>query len=71
MQKPFTNRDKWIVSIVVGLLFLIIASPFLFNFVNSITEAIGFQIADDGKPNIFGLLLHSAVFVVIIRIMMK
>jgi multisubunit Na+/H+ antiporter MnhB subunit len=71
MQKPYTSKDKWIVSIVVGLLFLIIASPFLFSFVNSITEYAGFETSNDGKPNVFGLLIQSAIFIIIIRIFMK
>jgi len=71
-EKPYTNQDKWIVSIISGLLFLLIASPFLFSTINAITENFGFSIAEkNGCPNMGGLILHSLVFVVIVRLMMR
>ena len=71
-NKPYTSKDKWIVSIIAGLLFLLIASPFLFSAVNSITSSFGMTIASkDGCPNLGGLLLHSIVFMLIVRLLMR
>jgi len=71
-NKPYTSKDKWIVSIIAGLLFLLIASPFLFSAVNSLTSSFGMTIASkDGCPNLGGLLLHSIVFMLIVRLLMR
>ncbi len=71
-NKPYTSQDKWIVAIIVGLLFLLIASPFFYNAINSLTSSFGLVIVDaDGCANIGGLLLHSIIFVLIIRLLMR
>ena len=71
-EKPYTNRDKWIVSLISGLLFMLIASPFLFATMNQLTETFGLNIASkDGCPNMAGLILHTVVFVIIVRLMMR
>ena len=70
-NKPYTSKDKWIVSIIAGLLFLLIASPFLFNAVNSVTSSFGLIIANSGCPNLGGLLLHAIVFMLIVRLLMR
>lgn len=70
--KPYTSKDKWIISIMAGLLFLLIASPFLYNFVNMVsTEVINIPTAVDGNPNLLGLLINGLIFIVIIRLMMR
>ena len=70
-KKP-TSREKWIISIMSGLLFLVIASPFLFSTVNQLTSMVGLKIADArGCPNLIGLLLHALVFTLIARLMMR
>lgn len=69
--RPYSNQDKWIVSIVAGLLFLVIASPFLYGIVNSFTSSFGLVIASpDGCPNMAGLIVHAIVFVLIVRLLM-
>ena len=66
-----TESQKWMVSLYSALLFLLIASPFTFRLVNSLTEKVGFTIADyRGCPNMYGLVLHAIVFAVLIRVMM-
>ena len=67
----YTDKDKWIVSIMSGILFLLIASPFLYSSVNSIFSQIGIITAKGGCPNVTGLILHSIVFVFIVRLLMK
>lgn len=70
-NKPYTSKDKWIVSIMSGILFLLIASPFLYGVVNSLTSNFGLVTAVNGCPNITGLIIHSIVFVVIVRLLMR
>lgn len=70
--KPYTSQDKWIVSLIAGLLFLLIASPFLFGAMNALTLTFGMSIATPGGcPNLGGLLLHAIIFMLIVRLMMR
>lgn len=71
-NKPYTSKDKWIVSLIAGLLFLLIASPFLFSAVNGMTSSFGLTISSkDGCPNLGGLLLHAILFMFIVRLLMR
>lgn len=70
--KTTSDKDKWIISAMGGLLFVLVSSPFLYNVVNSLTSSLGFEIADsDGCPNTGGVVLHAAVFVLITRLFMR
>nr|WNL49763.1 transmembrane domain containing protein [Marseillevirus sp.] len=71
--KPYTSKDKWIVSAIAGVLFLIVASPFLFKIMNGLTGIFGISIADPdtGAPNLLGLILHGVVFMLIVRLLMN
>lgn len=70
-KKPYNSKDKWVASSIGGLMFLVISSPFLYNTVNELTSKLGLETVDeDGCPNVQGLLLHTAVFIVATRILM-
>ena len=68
----YVNKSrKWLVSLLMGLLFIIIASPMVFLLVNSLTKALGFSICDkNGCPNSTGLVLHGIVFMLLVRALM-
>ena len=71
-KKLYTDRDKWIVAVISAVLFLIIASPFMYNFTNSITSSFGLVLADSrGYPLMSGLLVHALIFLLIIRLLMR
>jgi hypothetical protein len=71
-NKPLTNKDKWVIALLSGLLFLLIASPFLFSVVNGVTSSFGLHIANaNGCPNLGGLLLHAIVFILVVRLLMR
>ncbi len=70
--KPYTSKDKWIVSMIGGLLFLLISSPFLYEAVDALTSTFGLKIAgDQGCPNLAGLILHTSVFILVVRLLMR
>jgi len=70
--KPYTSKDKWTVSVIGGLLFILISSPFLYEAVNSLTSSLGFSVAEkEGCPKISGLILHTLIFVIISRLLMR
>jgi len=71
-RKPYTDRDKWIVSIISGILFLIIASPYMYTLTDALFSTFGINtIKSSGAPNLTGLLIHTVAFVLIVRLLMK
>jgi hypothetical protein len=70
-NEKLTDSKKWVISLYTALLFLLIASPFMFKLVNSITSLAGVSIANyQGCPNMIGLVLHAIVFALLVRAMM-
>ena len=69
-KKPISEANKWIISLWSGLLFFLIAAPFMFKLTGSIFSSVGLQIEKDGCPNLIGVGIHAVVFAVLVRIMM-
>lgn len=67
-----TNQDKWYLSALTTLLFYIIALPATYEYItNPIFEEItGIPLEKKGKPTVTGVILHSIVFLLIIRYIM-
>lgn len=71
MAQDLSNGKKWLVSLMAGLLFLIISSPIVYKLVNSLTSLVRLKLADkNGCPNVLGLLVHTVVFVLLVRLLM-
>jgi len=68
-----TNEDKWYLSIITTFLFYIISLPATYEYItNPIVEDItGIKLEQKGKATIVGVILHSFVFLMIIRYMME
>lgn len=73
VKKPYTSKDKWIVSILSGLLFFLLASPFMFDLTNGLTKLFGLRTVniETRIPTIFGLTLHAFVYMVIVKLLMR
>jgi len=70
------KQQKWILSLIAGLLFMIISSPYFYGLTNYFTSSFGFDIAGatkgwEGCPNLAGLIIHSILFVLIVRAIMR
>lgn len=65
-----SNSQKWIAAIVAGLLFLLLSSPIAYQFTNALFGAIGLNTTDGGRPTWGGLIIHSIIFVLLIRLIM-
>jgi len=71
-EKYYTNSDKWRVSILSGFLFLLISAPFLYRLNDRLlSNLLGNRLAYNGCPTTLGLLLHTAVFVLVTRLLMR
>ena len=71
MSNPATNKDKWIISIIAGLIFLVISSPFMYKLTNDLAASFGQVTAFGGSPTMFGLVLHTVVFLLVVRLLMR
>lgn len=71
-MKPYTNRDKWIVAVLFGILFFILASPYMFKLTNSLVSTVGLYTTNvGGLPSLFGLIVHMIIFILMVRLLMK
>lgn len=66
--KPYTERDKLIVTLLSGLIFLVISSPFLYSITRQLYSGIASR---DGLATMTGLLIHTVVFMIIVRLLMR
>ena len=62
--------QKWIICLYSALLFILIASPFMYQLTNKLTRLTGFETSSNGCPNLYGLLLHGVVFLLLVRVLM-
>jgi hypothetical protein len=63
MTDKVSTAKKIKISVYSGLLFLVIASPFMYNIVNSLTHGLGvFVLNQTGCPTYVGVILHAVVF---------
>ena len=71
--EKLTGRSKLMISVWMTLMFIIVASPWLFKLVNGLFESISLpSIANsDGCANLTGLVLHGVVFGILVRLMME
>lgn len=61
------SYDKWKYSIISGLIFFIIANPLTYKFMNLFLKKIIKVTNKNGSPSFYGLMLHTIVYVIIIR----
>lgn len=71
-DKPYTSSDKWTAALLAGLMFLLVSSPFTYTLTNGLAQSVlGVTLANDGRPNAIGLIVHGAVFMVLLRLILN
>ena len=67
-----TNSMKWWLAIFLALLFFVLAFPGTYNLTNSLWSAVGLPryLSSSGCPTVVGVLIHAAVFGLIVRILL-
>ena len=64
--------EKVVISLISAILFIVIGSPMMYKFVNSLTTKAGLVIANaDGCPNLKGLAVHGVVFFLVVLLIMQ
>lgn len=73
MEEPeIDDGEKWLIAILIGVIFLIISSPFIYRLSNSTLGYVGLRTTDKaGHPIVFGWVIHAVAFIIIIRLFMK
>lgn len=62
------SNEKWAASIVIGLLFALISNPFAYYVTSTITTKLGGMPLTVGQgPNPIGLIIHTIIFILIVR----
>lgn len=74
-SRPFCNQptsgQKWWASVLLGFIFALISSPAAYYVTSKITTSLGgIALADGPGPNFAGLLVHTLIFIVIVRIIL-
>jgi hypothetical protein len=71
MTKELSNEKKWTLSFYTAIAALLVMNPYTFKFVNVITSKMGFSTSsNEGCPTVYGVLLHTIVFLLVIRLLM-
>jgi len=69
-NKSITESKKWMISLLSAFVFMVIASPQMYQLTGALFSKLNLVIEKNGCPNLTGLLLHTVVFAVIIRLLM-
>ena len=69
--KDINSNEKWLIAVLLGIVFIILASPLVFALTDGIFGYVGWNtVKANGKPTSFGWTLHLIAFILIIRILM-
>lgn len=72
MQK-YEVENKWIASLAVALIFIIVGSPLTYHYTNKAAKMISYRLAllsPAGVPNMLGLGMHALVAGLLARAIM-
>lgn len=64
------NGQKWLISLLVGLLFIIISLPWTYQATNAVFENLGLQLTSSGGPTLTGIAVHAVVFILLFRLVL-
>lgn len=66
-----TSGQKWWAAVLLGLVFAIVSSPTAYNITSAASEAMGgTRVSYGSGPTVAGLLIHTAIFIIIVRIIL-
>jgi hypothetical protein len=67
----FTDMTQWQTALIVTLVFLLISNSYTYQLTQQIFGSI-FAVANElGCPTMVGLILHTVVFLIIVRVLME
>ena len=66
-----SSSEKWNITFFSAVIFLLVVNPYTYNLTQSIFSKILGPIANNGCPTMVGLLLHTAVYILLVRYSME
>lgn len=67
-----TGIDKILVTVIIGIVFFILALPFVFKLSNYGTSIVGVKTVNShGTPTLLGVFIHAIIFIIIVRLLMQ
>lgn len=68
---PPTSGNKWCAAVLLGFIFALVSSPAAYYVSSKVTTSLGGISTMEGTgPNFVGLLIHTLVFIIIVRIIL-
>lgn len=62
-----TSSVKWRITLFSAFLFLLVVNPYTYKFTHSLFNKLLGPIAVSGCPTMAGLLLHTLVYILLVR----
>jgi len=74
-SKPYctqpTSGQKWWAAVLLGFIFALVSSPVAYQITSKISTSVGgISLIDGNGPKFLGLLIHTIIFIIIIRIIL-
>ena len=70
MTNKSSEGKKWLICLMSAILFLLIASPFMYKCTGFLFSKLTLKTEQNGCPNFLGLIIHAIIFSLLIRVMM-
>uniref|UniRef100_A0A6C0CIP1 Uncharacterized protein n=1 Tax=viral metagenome TaxID=1070528 RepID=A0A6C0CIP1_9ZZZZ len=66
-----TSHEKWILAVLLAVLFLLLSTPLAFQTGNRFLSFVGFSYIKNNQITPAGWILHAVIFALLVRLMMK
>ena len=66
-----SSSEKWNITFFSAVIFLLVVNPYTYNLTQSIFSKILGPISSNGCPTMIGLLLHTVVYILLVRYSME
>jgi hypothetical protein len=77
----FKVPSEWYKALMLGLLFVVLSAPATYKLVDSLVGGVAravvpgsahlFKVAEGGCPTLYGIGVHAAVFVLVVKFVCK
>jgi hypothetical protein len=62
-----SSSEKWNITLFSAVLFILVVNPYTYNLTQSLFSKILGPIAINGCPTMVGLMLHTVVYILLVR----
>lgn len=62
--------DRMLIAVVIGIVFFLLAMPLAFRLSNAVGSRIRVPTVRNGSPTLIGLIIHTILFIIVVRLLM-